>query len=157
MAVRQPCVFQSEENIFPSSLLRIRQFVTTKKSSVFYSPCKRITLHVELRRYLLSHETPRLARLRKKPRQKIMLKYPKKLRLKTLAKHKLHVFLINNNGLLCLKVNKNYSELKSKFHLFMFADQIKREIDLKRLYGRNLDCDFDFSATRRSLFNESKG
>lgn len=85
------------------------------------------------------------------------LKISEKAEIKTSAKHKLHVFLINNNGLLCLKVNKNYSELKFKSHLFMFADQIKREIDLKRLYGRNLDCDFDFSATRRSLFNESKG
>ncbi|CRK95250.1 CLUMA_CG008714, isoform A [Clunio marinus] len=38
------------------------------------------------------------------------------------------------------------------------TDQIKREIDLKRIYGRNIEpCDFDFPPSRRSLFNESKG
>lgn len=61
---------------------------------------------------------------------------------------------------ICCALKFNLTETtESKFPktLFMFADQIKREIDLKRLYGRNLDCDFDFSASRRSLFNESKG
>lgn len=44
-----------------------------------------------------------------------------------------------------------------KIIIYVIADQIKREIDLKRLYARNLECDFDFSPSRRSLFNESKG
>lgn len=70
----------------------------------------------------------------------------------------MHVFLINQ----VLethqeKLAKKSMKVKNPKTLFMFPDQIKREIDLKRLYGRNLDCDFDFSASRRSLFNESKG
>ena len=67
----------------------------------------------------------------------------------------MHVFMINQ----CFEVpvNSQRKIVKNLKNLFMFTDQIKREIDLKRLYGRNLDCDFDFSASRRSLFNESKG
>lgn len=39
----------------------------------------------------------------------------------------------------------------------LFADHIKREIDLKRFYGKNLESDYDFLSSRRSLYNDSKG
>lgn len=58
---------------------------------------------------------------------------------------------------ICCALQKLTEKIVKFPNLFMFADQIKREIDLKRLYGRNFDCDLDFSPSRRSIFNESKG
>lgn len=68
--------------------------------------------------------------------------------------------IFRNNKMLsfCTKLTKIYMFKKILFLIsLLFADHIKREIDLKRFYGKNLESDYDFLSSRRSLYNDSKG
>lgn len=75
----------------------------------------------------------------------------------------MHFLRFRNNKMLsfCTKLTKkNLINFLLKILLLislLFADHIKREIDLKRFYGKNLESDYDFLSSRRSLYNDSKG